>query len=72
MNRVWFGFSVVALIIATYCFHVHEERQRFVKVGDLAASGAVIVMFDRKTRDLCVASLPSPTMNNAALCSRTK
>jgi hypothetical protein len=72
MNKLWFGLSVIALTLATYCFHVHEERHRFVKVGEVGPAGAMVVMFDRKTRDLCIASLPSGAMNNALLCSKIK
>lgn len=71
MSKLWIMLGVVALFLAVYCFHLHEERHRFVKVGELDSTRAVIVMFDRRTRDLCVASLPSESMKNASsLCSK--
>jgi hypothetical protein len=72
MNKLWFILSVIALTLAANCFHLHEERHRFVKVGEVGPAGAMVVMFDRKTRNLCVSSFPSESMNKAQLCSTLK
>jgi hypothetical protein len=72
MNRahlLWFGGLLLTLAAALYCFHVHEERQRFVVLGNAFDSPDMVIMFDRKTHKSCLVALDLKT-RRADLCDR--
>jgi len=60
-HLLWFGAFLLALASALYCFRVHEERQRFIVIGNAFDSPEVVVMFDRKTHKSCLVMLDAKT-----------
>ena len=60
----------LVLVLATllYCFHVHEERHRFVVLGKVFDHVETTIMFDRKTHKSCMVLLSDKPDNSAYAC----
>jgi hypothetical protein len=70
IHLLWFVGFLLALAAGVYCFHVHEERNRFVVLGNAFGSNPdVVVMFDRKLHKSCLVMLDSKA-DPPGLCGR--
>ena len=57
-HLLWFGAFLLALASTLYCFHLHEERHRFIVIGNLDNdNAALVIMFDRKIHKSCLVML---------------
>ena len=56
-HLLWFVAFLIAVGSTLYCFHVHEERNRFYKVVQ-AEGGVSFWMWDKKEHRVCVPRLP--------------
>jgi hypothetical protein len=57
-DLLWFSGLILTLAAGLYCFHVHEERHRFVVLGNAFGTDAgVVIMFDRKTHKSCLVAV---------------
>lgn len=71
MKRDLLRFLGLIIVVAAgvYCFHVHEERHRFIVLGNAFGTPDVVVMFDQKTHKSCLVVL-DPKMQRDDLCPR--
>jgi hypothetical protein len=66
-DLLWFSGLILTLVAGLYCFHVHEERHRFVVLGNAfgPTDPGVVIMFDRKTHKSCLVAVGNDSVKDS-------